>query len=293
MNCSWPRIDRFIMFKSLIFILSALLFSCSNLKTSDQNNLLRFQTDDNYLVLYLLVNTKSNRISNQSYSQDILNFQNKVWNENRAEYEILLKNIKKPSQLTYLNFKEYFEESNLSLIDKCKPMSEFQILKKQTDIYKEQINEIWNDHFLKTQTLIVSMTGLELNKKNQVIITHPGLKNGRELKGQWIEWGGYDDPNYVVTYLWHETLHAYFDKSNLSHSIIELISDNELNKTLTKNDYPPLRGHQQLNQIKNCLLDEWRQYLSSTPKNIINFTHSEKVTKCGELFKDLHVKATI
>lgn len=275
------------MFKLLILISAILLSSCSSLESTKQSKLLNFHTDDNYLVLYILANTKSSRVSNHIYSQDILNFQNKVWDENKSEYETLLKNIKRPAQLTYLNFKKYYETEHLPLIEKSKQLKEFQTLKRQTDIYKTNVNKIWDDQFLKTKNIISLLTGLELNKESHIIITHPGLKNGRELNGEWIEWGGYDDPNYILTYLWHETLHQYFDKSNLSHSVIELISDNEFNKILTGNNYPPFRGHIELEPIKKCLIDDWKNYLSSPSKHLVNFMQTKNVTECGELFTDL------
>lgn len=275
------------MLKLLILISAIMLSGCSVLESTKQSKLANFYTDDNYLVLYVLTNTKSSRVSNQNYSQDILNFQNKVWDENKPEYEFLLKNIKRQSRLTYLNFKKDYEAEYLPLIEKSKQLKEFQTLKRQTDIYNTYVSKIWNDQFLKTKNIISELTGLELNKESHIIITHPGLKNGKELNGKWIEWGGYDDPNYNITYLWHEILHQYFDKSNLSHSVIELITDNELNKILTGNDYLSIRGHRQLNPIKKCLMDDWKIYLSSTSKNIMDFVQIKKVTECGELFKNL------
>ena len=91
-----------------------------------------------------------------------------------------------------------------------------------------------------------------------------------------------------MTYLWHELLHQYFDRSNLSHSVIELITDNELYKQITGMQYPPLRGHQQLSVIENCLMDDWNKYLSGNSKNIMDFIQTKKAHECGSLFEDLN-----
>ena len=147
---------------------------------------------------------------------------------------------------------------------------------------------MWNDDFSKTEAIVVSLTGLNLDKASDVMITHPGLRNGRELQGQWIEWGGHSDQAYVVTYLWHELLHQYFDRSNLSHSVIELITDNELNKQITGVGYPPFRGHQQLSVIENCLAEDWNSYLVGYSKNIMDFLQTNKSKECGALFEDLN-----
>jgi hypothetical protein len=277
------------MIKKLALIIIFIVTGCTSIKRQPNNQadaLLRFTTDDNYLVIFMLVNTAQSRISNKLFSQDILSFQNRIWSEKKSEYEILLSNIKS-SQLTYLNFKKRIEPNYSSLIDYSKNTPEFKVLKNQTDIYKQKVEKIWIDYFLKTKLIISNITGLELLNGHNVIITHPAIKNGKEVKGQWIEWGGYDEPNYVVTNLWHEILHNYFDKSNLSHSVIELIANHELNKILTQFEYPPLVGHKQLRLIENCLMDDWKNYLLQEDKDIMIFINANSSIKCGNLFTSL------
>ncbi len=277
------------MIKTLVLIILFILAGCSGINrqpNNQPNSLLHFTTDDNYLVIFILTNTAQNRISNKLFSQDILNFQNRIWSEKKEEYENLLSNVKR-SQLTYLNFKRKIEQDYVSLIDYSKNTPEFKVLKNQTDTYKQKVEKIWTDYFFKTKPIISNITGLELLNAHNVIITHPAIKNGKEVKGQWIEWGGYDEPNYVVINLWHEILHNYFDKSNLSHSVIELIANHELSKTLTKTEYPPLVGHKQLRLIENCLMDDWKKYLLQEDKNIRIFLQADPTIKCGNLFTSL------
>jgi len=68
------------------------------------------------------------------------------------------------------------------------------------------------------------------NRKIDVLVTHPKLKNGVNFaRFGVIGWGHSEDwKNYTSVYIWHEILHSYFDKSDLNHTLIELIADNEL-----------------------------------------------------------------
>ena len=48
-----------------------------------------------------------------------------------------------------------------------------------------------------------------------------------------ILWGHKEEyENYTTIYLWHEILHTYFDKTDISHAIIQLITDCELQNRL-------------------------------------------------------------
>ncbi|KKU99309.1 MAG: hypothetical protein UY32_C0002G0045 [Candidatus Jorgensenbacteria bacterium GW2011_GWC1_48_8] len=114
--------------------------------------------------------------------------------------------------------------------------------------------------------------GLKLNKKIAVYITHPGLKNGRYVGNNTIEWGHNEDwPNYATIYLWHEILHSYIGYSEKGHAVIELITDEELRTQLNSGKYPPFVGHKYLKSIKNRLLPQWRKYLNSEERNIRKF----------------------
>ncbi|MBI2019365.1 hypothetical protein HYS95_01690 [Candidatus Daviesbacteria bacterium] len=82
-----------------------------------------------------------------------------------------------------------------------------------------------------------------------------------------IAWGHAPEwNNYATVYLWHEALHSYLDYTDLSHALIQFVTDNELRVRLNKGDtYPPFVGHKDLFPLMNKLLPNWQSYLAETP----------------------------
>lgn len=116
------------------------------------------------------------------------------------------------------------------------------------------------------------ITGLQFDESFTVYITHPSMRNGRSWGNNIISWGCKEAwPNYSVVYIWHEILHTYFDRSEKSHALIELITDNELRAQLSGVTYPPFEGHADLAILKKKLLPQWKKYLKSAPRDIKNF----------------------
>ena len=116
------------------------------------------------------------------------------------------------------------------------------------------------------------LTGLKLNKKFTVYITHPSLRNGRYRGNNTIEWGHHENwRNYATIYLWHEILHSYIGYGDKEHAVIELITDEELRIRLNGGKYPPFVGHNYLGNMKKKMLPKWREYLKSDQHNIRDF----------------------
>ncbi len=121
--------------------------------------------------------------------------------------------------------------------------------------------------------LIADIIGLSFSKNFTVYITHPSLKNGKSISDGKIEWGHKEEwPNYTTIYLWHEILHSYLPHDDLSHAIIQLITDNELRILLNGGRYPPFEGHEDLFPIMKKLLPYWKRYIvASGDKDILAF----------------------
>jgi hypothetical protein len=69
--------------------------------------------------------------------------------------------------------------------------------------------------------------------------------------------------------MWHEILHFYWLKpkdENLSHAIIELVTDNELRIRLNGGKYPPFVGHSWLEKIRRKIYPYWKKYLNKKLK---------------------------
>lgn len=116
------------------------------------------------------------------------------------------------------------------------------------------------------------------NKNFNVYLAANKIGGGKYLGNQNIYWGdlyGNDEKftNYNMIYLIHEALHSMFNYNNLEHAVIELISDNELNKRLnneTNSEYGTI-GHANLLNIRMQLLDSWKDYLNDSESNIYDF----------------------
>ncbi|MCK4386959.1 MAG: hypothetical protein KAV41_02675 [Candidatus Pacebacteria bacterium] len=157
-------------------------------------------------------------------------------------------------------------------LNQLQKSGEFKTIYKQTKKYLEKCEKEWNKNFDFTDNSVRELTGLNLDKTFTVYITHPSLKNGQYWGDNNITWGATEKwENYSTIYIWHEIMHAYFDKTDLSHAIIELITDEELRKNLNKEKYPPFAGHKNLAKLKRKILPFWKEYLKLKNKNIRKF----------------------
>ncbi|MBI4101233.1 hypothetical protein HY441_02055 [Candidatus Microgenomates bacterium] len=245
---------------------------------------LNFLINKDYLVSHSLWSYEQGGFSSDENQKDILDFVNAVWNKSKIAYELLSGKlipdgfITKASTLSELVSSATKSKSALSDI---KRLPEFTKVFKQTEAYLKSCKSQWTQNFSKTEEAIKELTGLALDKNFTVYITHPSLRNGRNF-GKigttfLFAWGRVEDwPNYITVYFWHEILHSYFDKSELSHAVIQLLTDNELRVRLNGGKYPPFEGHPNLFPMMEKLLPRWKKYLESKSKNIQKFLELAK-----------------
>lgn len=229
---------------------------------------LLFKIDKDYLIYYSINNTSPDRFSSLIYKDDIINLQNYAWDLSK-ETNDLLRGLALPNTLNISNT----DTSISDFFNNIKNSNEFRIVYKQTLDSLEDCKKEWQSNLEKSKGIMNEMTGLEFNKEMTVYITHPSLKNGK-YNNNIIEWSHnseQDWPNYSTVYLWHEILHSYFDYSEYSHSIIQLVTDNELRVKLNGGNYPPFEGHKELFPLMNELLQKWIEYLSGSQRDIIDF----------------------
>ncbi len=146
--------------------------------------------------------------------------------------------------------------------------SEFGRVRQQTQEYLESVKSQWERNYPKSSQTVSELTGLNLNKVVSVYVIHPGLMMGQYLGDDAIAWGHPEDwQNYSTVYLWHEILHSYMDYTDLSHALIQLVTDNELRVQLNEGEtYPPFEGHENLFPLMNKLLPHWQAYLAEIPE---------------------------
>lgn len=232
---------------------------------------LRFLIDENYLIYHTLKSIYPDSFSSKRSQKDIVKFQNLAWTTSEESYNFLI-GRNTPNQLSDANIKKLVSDLP-KFINRLKTSCEFQKILKQTKIYLSKCEAQWNKNHENTSRYIKEITALRLDKEFGVYITHPSLKEGNYIGKNQITWGHTEEwPNYITVYLWHEILHSYFGNSDVEHTIIELIADEELRCLLNKEKYPPFVGHKHLEKIKRTILPQWKEYLNSEDKDIKKFT---------------------
>lgn len=236
---------------------------------------LKFVIDKNYLISNTLRCMKNEDFSSEKDKKDIIEFQNYVWNKSNNFYDFLSGRFFIRPDIDLEKIVNEFKDIPKFL----KKIEETELFKKiytQTEEYLKFCENEWNKNYKKTSDIIKKLTGLTLNKNFTIYITHPSQKNGTNLGDNKITWGHNEDwSNYSVVYLWHEILHSYFNKTDLEHSIIELICDEELRVKLNGGEYPPFVGHERLTNIKSGILLEWNKY-KENGGDILKFLNSIK-----------------
>jgi hypothetical protein len=256
---------------------------------------LDFQINKYYLA-YVLFNKSSQPedFFDPPIKQKIQSFRKKLWKEyknNPSYYFIHLvsyKHIKWAIENIYLKDNPSSSEVQIKKLPKDiqkifqvifqSPV--FKIILKETNQYKNSVKDQWSQNQNFVLNYLEEIIGEKLpNISVPVNIIHPRLKQGRVNSSRSIIWGHPEDwPNYSIVYLTHELLHIVFNyykipQKDLSHAIIELISDNELRIRLNQKGkyFKEGRnniGHPHLRKIEKKILPHWSKYLKNKQKNI-------------------------
>ena len=243
---------------------------------------LKFKINKYYLLAHAL---KSNRAPFAEW----VGLSNKLWNISNDGYWFLFNPSMQDkifAKINDANFDTFFIEIKNDIekiFSTAFKSKEFLKLYKETKKYKKFLGQEWNDK----KKMIIATTEEILGEKLphiklDVLVTHPNLRNGIVLlELNTICWGHKEDwKNYSMIYLMHETLHFVLDKklgrNHLTHSIIELISDNELRIRLNgKGKYFKEQkenvGHLFLRKMEKALFPSWKKYLKNKAKNIAQF----------------------
>ncbi|HLC33024.1 MAG TPA: hypothetical protein VJJ82_04310 [Candidatus Nanoarchaeia archaeon] len=153
-----------------------------------------------------------------------------------------------------------------------------QELLRSTIPHLEKCKAEWEENLGRTKPIVEELVGHPIEGHRNVYIVPPQVGEGHNAGNNNIVWGTPNQwPNYTAVYLWHETLHSFFpyNCSDLEHSTIELITDEELRVRLNGGSYPPFVGHPHLTEIKERILPAWRDYVKN-PKRIYTFIEEQK-----------------
>ncbi len=206
-----------------------------------------------------------NRISSQDQGEDIAAFQNFARRASERCYGYTAITLSEEQFFALGGTKEE-EETFLSQMQQS---NEFREIRQQTEEYLEIVKAQWQKNYPQTFQTIQEITGLDLNKEVTVNIIHPSLNTGQYRRNNTVRWGHHEEwNNYSTVYLWHEILHSYLDYTDLSHAIIQLVTDNELRVRLNNREtYPPFVGHKNLIPLMHKLLPHWHAYLVNVPED--------------------------
>lgn len=239
-----------------------------------------FVIDKKFILGGLLFNSKRN--------SPYIEICNKLWGKYTAAYDLVNRGIDY-RELLLLDAKLYFKDVStqfLELIDEGLTYPEVQQLYSEAEIYKEWIEKAWGDSQVKVETELKSILKTELPTGPFKVLLVPFIiGGGRSLGNNIIFWGDkYAEnerfPNYNIIYLVHEALHSIFGKSEIEHSIIEFISDNELRLRLNgEGEYFLCNGintgHSFLLEMEKKMLKDWKEYLGNPKININQFKENQ------------------
>lgn len=234
---------------------------------------MNFRIDNHHLISHTLASIGESQFSSSEHREDIVAFKNYAWGQSERCYGFVAGRI--PAQQFFASGGTMEEITRF--LAEVEQSGEFGKIRQQTEAYLVDIQEEWDRNYPQASQAVREMTGLDLNKELTINVTHPSLKNGQYLGNNTIAWGHTAEwNNYNTVYLWHELLHSYFDYTDLSHSLVQLVADNELRTRLNPGEtYPPFVGHEDLFPLMDNVLPHWRAYLAEIPtegkKDILGF----------------------
>ena len=235
---------------------------------------LSFVVDKDYLIAHTLANAGEQQFSSEKYKKDIVAFQDYAWDVSSELYGNV-PGVRREDLLASQRGIEQYKKKAAQLpnyFTKLKKSKEFRKIYEQTEQYKRFCEREWKQTYLKASKIITELTQLKFDNTFTVLLTHPSLANGTNLrKGSFVFGHAEEWKHYAVIYFWHEILHSYLKSSKLNHALIELITDGELRYRLTGVKYPPFVGHEYLHPIEKKILPYWRKYLKAKNKDFSEF----------------------
>ena len=207
---------------------------------------IRFQIDDNIMAKIMI-----------SKSMMPKKFAHYLWDNYKISYSLLIKDIKS-------------NEINNNIILELQQQDFFKISYEKAKKNLERIQNNWEKNSDRINLFLNKIFKKEFTLDLTCIIVPPSLNTGTSIENNQIVWGhvnGVNDNNYDLVYLVHESLHSYFEKNDLTHTIIENIADIERAKFLNKtNSY---EGHPDLKPMHIKILPFWNLYLNKKQEDIV------------------------
>jgi len=204
----------------------------------------------------------------------LVELKNRMWNKHRDTYDVFNGNYKFTFAGDYKTKLDNLVEKTEALLNDTEKSPLYKKFYKETQEYKDWLENEWNQKKAEVEKHLLNILKTNFPPKDfEVLVIHPAVGGGCYLGDERIFWGHSEDwPNYSLVYLIHETLHEYFEKSDITHALIELITDNELRIRLNRGgEYFTCNGqevgHEYLRKLEQKILPEWKTYLNSGIKS--------------------------
>jgi hypothetical protein len=242
---------------------------------------LNFSINPTYLAFYTLVQCERSRFISSHGRQDVVKFQNRAWEIDRDAYEFLrwrsVEDIIVNRRLSSLAVRAQ------KLLDEVAVDPAFVPLLLQTKEAQQMVEQEWAADYELSYAMMCQLTGVALQGDFNVMITHPSQINGHNNHGTICVTYRDSYPHFNTIYLWHELMHIFIpasdtggDWEHVEHSIIELLTDDQLRVAFNGGSYPPFTGHEYLRPTKERLMPTWQEYLQQPDRQIKAFINSTK-----------------
>ncbi len=221
---------------------------------------IKFQTNEDIMARIMI-----------SKSRIPTDFANYLWNKYRITYTLLQKDFK-------------IKEIDNNIILELKQQKFFKTYCNGAIKNLERIKNNWEKYKRKINLFLDEIFKKSFILNTTAIIVDPDLFCGMNIGNNQFIWGhinGLQDENYDLVYLIHESLHSYFSKNDITHTIIENISDLELAKFLN-NTEKGYSCHEELKYMHINILPFWNIYLNKTQQEI------ERNNKINNIFYNLN-----
>jgi hypothetical protein len=230
----------------------------------------KFIIDDDYLITHVLAKATS---SHGQFKADLVTFAKLAWRLDQEKVEKLSEYA--DCNPLWISRPEFLNEF-ANFLNTLKATPEYAVIKEETINYMKDSVEEWNSNLEKSVAFVTKYSGFSFNFGVTAYITHPGVGNGamhdRNLKI--ISFGAVPDfPNYFSVYIWHEIIHTQMPYDDVSHSVNQLLTDNDLRVELGDKSLYPLQGHPALEGTMEKLMPAWQEY-KKNPTNLNDFVRS-------------------
>ena len=202
-----------------------------------------------------------------SLSKEIDKFRKSLWSKYRLEYNFCYKD-----KSEIIKYGKDFIPDNDVLYNEIWESDLYLSLKKETNKHKMHLIKIFNSDLKKVKKELVSILKMDFNNTYNIYVIHPRMEVIEYFDNSCILWGSdrdkYDALRVLITTIIRSLIKVDSNYKEITDSIIELASLNEMGKKLGNSD-SYTEGNLSLRLIKRQIYPFWLMYLGYDTKETI------------------------